>query len=103
MAKKAKTPTTTTPTTLRRRMVLVSETDLQSMRTAFAAGTTATVTVHPTEKRDLTDEQRLRRKAYRQRPEVRAKQKAYRAARAQKVREALRAVNPAEIVIVDTQ
>lgn len=95
MAKKTtKTPAQEAPATLRRRMVLVSDTDLQSMRDAFAAKQPVTVTVHPPETQALTDEQRARRKAYRQRPEVREKQRAYRRERAKRLREALRAAAP---------
>jgi hypothetical protein len=82
-------------TDLRRRMVLVSEADLRSMREAFAQQRSLTVTVHAPQKTELTEAQRERRKEYRQRPEVRAKQKAYRAARARRLREALRTTNAA--------
>lgn len=75
------------PERLRRRMVLVGEADLQRIREAFAAKQPVNVTVHPQEQQELTDEQRLRRKAYRQRPEVREKQKAYRQRRAKRLRE----------------
>jgi hypothetical protein len=78
-------------------MVLVGESDLASMKAAFAEGRSATVTVHPPVKQELTEAQRERRKAYRQRPEVREKQKAYRTARAQRIREAKKAAAPAPV------
>ena len=51
MAKKSKTPES--PTALRRRMVLVSDFDLQSMRDAFAAKQSVTVTVQPASARSV--------------------------------------------------
>lgn len=75
---------------LRRVMVRISETDYSTMMAHFAEekdGLPA-VTVHApsTGKRELTDEQREKRKAYRNRPEVKDKMKAYRKQRAAKVR-----------------
>ena len=81
-------------TVLRRRMVLVSEADLQSMREAFAQQRSVTVTAHVPQKMELTDAQREKRSAYRRRPEVREKQKAYRAARAKRIRDAKKAAAP---------
>jgi hypothetical protein len=89
MAKKAKP---VDATVLRRRMVLVAESDLQSIRDAFAAKQPVTVTVHPPEKQALTEAQRERRKAYRQRPEVREKQRAYRSERSKRLRAAVQAL-----------
>jgi hypothetical protein len=88
MAKKEKAPAVA-PTTLRRRMVLISEADVQSMKAAFAAGKEAVVTVHAVPSRGLTDAQREKRRAYRQRPEVKERMKAYRQRRAARLREAL--------------
>jgi hypothetical protein len=69
-------------------MVLISEADVRAMREAFAAGHEAVVTAHRLVPEALTSQQRERRKAYRQRPEVREKQKAYRALRATRLRAA---------------
>jgi len=95
MAKKTKAAEPSA-TALRRRMVLVSEADIQGMREAFAQQRSATVTVHAPQKTELTDAQRARRKQYRERPEVKEKQRAYRRARAQRLREALRATKAQE-------
>jgi hypothetical protein len=73
---------------LRRVAVLISEADVQAMQASFAEGRTASITAHAPAASKLTDAQREYRKDYRQRPEVRAKQKAYRALRAKRVREA---------------
>jgi hypothetical protein len=88
MAKRerAAKPSDVQPAELRRRMVLMSENDLQSMATAFAEGRPATVTVYRPHQGPLTEAQREKRKAYRQRPEVREKQRAYRAARTRRLR-----------------
>jgi hypothetical protein len=72
----------------RRVMVLISEADLLLMKAAFADKQTASVTVHPPVTRPLNDDQREKRKAYRQRPEVREKNLAYRKARAKRIRDA---------------
>ena len=77
------------PEALRRVMVLVSEADLQAARAAFAEGRSATVTVHAPVRSALTDAQREKRRAYRQRPEVREHMKAYRVLRNKRLREAL--------------
>lgn len=74
---------------LHRVSVLISEADLRDMQAHFAEGKPGhpLVAVHPPQTR-LTDAQREYRKAYRQRPEVREKMKAYRAARRKRLREA---------------
>lgn len=76
------------PPSHRRVMVLISEADLLLMKAAFADKQTASVTVHPPATRPLNDDQREKRKAYRQRPEVREKNLAYRKARAKRIRDA---------------
>src|SRR5262245_62353247 len=60
------------PVPMRRRMVLVSEDEVRKTDTAIAEGREAiVVTVHAVPPSSLTDGQREKRKAYRQRPEVR--------------------------------
>lgn len=77
---------------LRRVTVRVSEADLEELTKRFAAGETAQVTVHAGAKgKQLTDAQREWRAAYRQRPEVRERNKAYRRERAKRIRAAAKA------------
>jgi hypothetical protein len=90
------------PEGLRRATVLISEADLKTLQEAERAG--ATVTVFSVGKaKGLTDAQRASRKAYRLRPDVHAKQQAYRAARAKRIRaekaaaKAAAAVQPTQV------
>jgi hypothetical protein len=71
---------------LRRMTVLITETDLQDMQTHFLEGRPGypLVSVHP----PAADAARAYRAAYRKRPEVREKMKAYRALRAARLRNA---------------
>jgi hypothetical protein len=87
-----------------RRTILISNDDVQRMEAAFAAGREAVVTAYALPTCILTDGQREKRKAYRQRPDVREKQRAYRRERAKRIREAkkaerdlMREVNPVAV------
>jgi hypothetical protein len=87
----AEAPAPSSSDAVRRVMVRISEADYLDMTRHFAEAKPGLplVSVHPAAKRQLTTEQRKKRKAYRQRPDVREKQKAYRASRAKRIREAL--------------
>jgi aryl-alcohol dehydrogenase-like predicted oxidoreductase len=102
--KKTDVPTTPTaavaapsvqPDGLRRVTVRLSEADANALQTANGQG--VTVTAFASTAKGLTDAQRTSRKAYRLRPDVRAKQQAYRAARAKRIRAAKAAAKAAAV------
>jgi len=79
------------PVALRRVSVRISADDLAAMQEHFAAGKSGNplVAVHPpAARKDMSPAQREWRKAYRQRPEVRERNKAYRAERRKRLRAA---------------